>query len=94
MSKQVEVPEGVNWRTLGELLADPEVEGKKFFAEDDLPAIYKHFSDRLLSDEAKQAAIKGLSYRLGHTLNEAAVACVLEEALQAISIPTTSDEES
>ncbi|HEY6731947.1 MAG TPA: hypothetical protein VI039_13105 [Solirubrobacterales bacterium] len=38
----------------------------------------------LLSDKAKQAAIAGLSARLGHTLNEAAVAVVLEKAFATL----------
>jgi hypothetical protein len=42
-------------------------------------------ADALLSDETKQAAIDGLSFRLGHTLNEAAISVVIEEALAALT---------
>jgi hypothetical protein len=93
MTKHVEVPEGVMRFTpvfqrgpneAANMQPDPT---GGYFAVEDLPLIYKHFCDRILSDEAKQAAIQGLSYRLGHVLNEAAVAVVLEEALRATSIP-------
>jgi hypothetical protein len=57
MSKQVEVPEGIK-------RFDCDIRSMMFGAEEghwirveDLPAIYKHFSDRLLSDEVVEAAL-------------------------------------
>jgi len=133
MTKQVEVPAGVETLTLvrrgervgssrpdyrwwqelpGDELAEHlsaagyEIVG--FLRVSDLPAIYKHFSDRLLSDEAVARGMRclieqgrwtpgeGSDEEPANPLDEfrdAVAATLHRSALQATSIPTTSDEE-
>lgn len=100
MNKHVEVPEGV------QLLSpdfdyeemEPDRQGD-YFRVEDLPLIYKHFADRLLSDEVVEAACKQrwpLWICMKPEQKDAARKLArydLQAALQATSIPTTSDEE-
>lgn len=100
MSKQVEVPEEAvrdveRWQT--EVAYPQSAEYLSRLLAVALPAIYKHFNDRLLSDEALEgicSEIPGLSPSIAEDVQD--LRRGLEKvlpALQATSIPTTSDEE-
>lgn len=103
MSKQVEVPEGVEPifidRETRTVYFGPSMR-EQVVSVDDLPLIYKHFADRLLSDGAKAAVAKILSdapvlHKDVHAARmDARVTRILTAALQATPIPTTSDEEA
>lgn len=45
----------VNWRKLDEILRDPEVEGKRFIAEDELPAIRESWEEEVKSQAESMA---------------------------------------
>jgi len=92
--KHVEVPEGVQrYRVVGgfmEATGDPQPDGGHWIQVSDLPAIYKHVCDRLLSDEALCAFEMH-----GRTISMAPPGAVeldelrgrMQAALQATSIP-------
>jgi len=65
-------------------------------ARDLLPSIYKHFSDRLLSDEAKAAVFDANARYQNVDPREQSedgwAECLLSAALQAASIPEGSDQ--
>lgn len=47
-----------DWLKLDELLRDPDVEGKRFLAEDEVAALRQQWRAELLSEKAERAAAR------------------------------------
>lgn len=105
MSKQVEVPEGVMAEAVTRVLdrhnvreQEDRILSPRLAVADDLeaalpyllPALYKHFTDRLLSDEAVEVVARRRGARKRGLVADGvreAVRADLEAALQATSTP-------